>query len=133
MAYHIMEPPQLWSPPMGRVKRFCNGRDRQPSDERPRPTDTHPEVERVQIALIRQASVARRLHCMASLSENVIRLSRRAIARAHPEWNQQEVDIAFVALHYGEKLADALRNYLEQGRHGALRHLQSTSTRDPHA
>ncbi len=43
-----------------------------------------------------------------------MQLSRRAISRAHPELCDEELDLAFVAHHYGEKLADSLRSYLNQ-------------------
>ena len=78
-------------------------------------SDTHPEAERVQIDIIRQASVARRISIVRSLSQTSIFLSRRAIARAHPELNEQKVDLLFVAYHYGDDLAAHLREYLEQG------------------
>lgn len=47
-----------------------------------------------------------------SLSQSVIELSRRAIARAHPEWDETEVGLFFVELHYGKPLADKVRAYL---------------------
>lgn len=76
-------------------------------------SDTHPEVEKVQIELIRKMSVAERIARMRSLTTMVISLSRRAIARANPQLSQQEVDLMWVELNYGEKIADQLRNYLK--------------------
>ena len=81
---------------------------------KPQSIDTHSDAERVQIHLIRQASVARRISTVRSLSQTSIFLSRRAIARAHPELNEQEVDLLFVAYHYGDDLAVRLREDLEQ-------------------
>jgi hypothetical protein len=42
-----------------------------------------------------------------------IELSRRAIRRQHPDWDEREVQLHFVALHYGEDLASRVRVYLE--------------------
>ena len=75
--------------------------------------DTTPEVEKVQIDLIRKSSVSRKISIVRSLSQTVIFLSRRAIKRANPSLNERELDIAFVANHYGEELAERLRLYLE--------------------
>ena len=74
--------------------------------------DTSPQAERVQIELIRQASVSERISRVRSLSQTVMFLSRRAIQRANPSLSEQEVDLAFVSNHYGEKLAKRLRVYM---------------------
>jgi len=39
-------------------------------------------------------------------------MSRAAIRRRHPEWNEQEVSLEFVKAHYGRELAERLREYL---------------------
>ena len=76
-------------------------------------SDTALQAERVQIKLIRQSSVSKRVSKIRSLSQTTIYLSRRAIQRANTFLSEQEVDIAFVANHYGEKLAERLRLYME--------------------
>jgi hypothetical protein len=76
--------------------------------------DTTPEAEKVQIELIRKSSISRRISIVRSLSQIVIYLSRRAIKRAKPSLSERELDIAFVANHYGEELAGRLRSYLER-------------------
>jgi len=76
--------------------------------------DTTPEAEKVQIELIRKSSTSRRMAMVRSLSRTVIYLSRRAIKRAKPSLSERELDIAFVANHYGEDLAERLRSYLER-------------------
>ncbi len=75
--------------------------------------DTALEVEKVQIELIRKASIAKRISTVRSLSQTTRFLSRRSIQRANPSFNEREVDIAFVGLHYGEELAENLRVYME--------------------
>lgn len=77
------------------------------------PSDTTPEAEQVLLDLFRNATVADRIARVCSLTATVVGLSRRAIARAHPEFSPAEVDIAFVELHYGKELAGAVRQYLE--------------------
>jgi len=76
-------------------------------------SDTHPEAEKVQIELLREMTIAQRLGRMRSLSAMVVKLSRRAIARAHPELTPREVDLMWVHWHYGEELAREIREYLE--------------------
>ena len=77
-------------------------------------SDTDPRAERVQIELIRAASASRRFSMVRSLSQTVMTLSRRAIQRANPSWTEREVDLAFVAYHYGEDLAERLGEYLKR-------------------
>jgi hypothetical protein len=76
--------------------------------------DTHPEIEKLQISLIRKASVSKRISKLRSLSQSVIRLSRRAILRANPSFNQMDVNIAFLKYHYGEALSNAVKVYLNK-------------------
>ena len=76
--------------------------------------DTHPKAEEFQILLLRQATVAKRLAVMRSLSQTTIQLSRRAIRRANPTYSQLELNLAFVAYHYGEELSNQLGQYLKQ-------------------
>ena len=75
--------------------------------------DTAPQVEKVQIELIRKASISRRISKARSLSQTAIYLSRRAIQRANPFLSEREADLAFVANHYGQNLAERLRVYME--------------------
>ena len=75
--------------------------------------DTALEVEKVQIELIRKSSIAKRISVVGSLSQTVRYLSRRSIQRTNPLFSEREVDIAFVAPHYGEELAENLRLYME--------------------
>lgn len=78
--------------------------------------DTDPKAEKVQISLIKRASIAERASLMRSISNTTIGLSRRAISRANPDANDEQLDLLFVSHHYGPKLADLLRKYLKQRR-----------------
>lgn len=74
--------------------------------------DTNSEVERFQISLIRQASISKRATLMRSLSETTIKLSRRAITRSHPGLTELELNLIFIATHYGKDLANRLKEYI---------------------
>jgi hypothetical protein len=76
-------------------------------------SDTHPEAERVQIDLLRQATPERRAALALALSQHVAYLAREAIRRAHPGASETEIDLQYVALHYGQDLADRVRAYLD--------------------
>ncbi len=79
-------------------------------------SDTHPDVERVQIELFRQATPERRAQIALSLSQQMLALSRRAIREVHPNASEEEVDLLFVARAYGQELADRVREYIEKKR-----------------
>ena len=76
--------------------------------------DTNPEVERVLISLLRKLSTTQRIEQVLSFSSSIIKLSKRAIARANPDLSEEEKNILFVRIHYGNELADNLRKYLKQ-------------------
>ena len=76
--------------------------------------DTNPRTEKVLISLIRKATPAKKISQVRSLSQTMMQLSKRAIARANKEIDEEEVNLAFVAHHYGKDLAERLRKYLDQ-------------------
>jgi hypothetical protein len=77
-----------------------------------RSADTDPEAEKVQVDLLRRAGPGRRTQMALSLSGEVIGLARRAIQRSLPEASQEEVQLHFVALQYGQGLSSELGLYL---------------------
>jgi len=76
--------------------------------------DTTPQAEKVQVELIRESSVSKRVSRVRSLSQTTMYLSRRAIQRTNPLLSEREVDLAFVANHYGKNLAERLRLYMKR-------------------
>ena len=76
--------------------------------------DTSPEAERVQIELLRNASVARRFELARALSEMAIGLALKAIRASMPGADDRAVMLRFVAVHHGEGLAEALDRFLER-------------------
>lgn len=77
-------------------------------------SDTSPDAERVQIELLRRASVAERAACMHTMTAWTIELARRGIQRANPGLSDEEVGLRFVELHYGRQLADRVRACLKE-------------------
>jgi hypothetical protein len=65
-------------------------------------SDTSPEAEQVQMALLRQASIARRLSLVSDLSQMVLQLSWQGLQRTHPRASEQEIRLRSVALNYGQ-------------------------------
>jgi hypothetical protein len=78
--------------------------------------DTSPEVERVQIELLRQAGPTRRFALARSLSQTVMQLARGGIRRRHPDVDEEEVGLIFIATHYGRGLAEQVRADLARRR-----------------
>jgi hypothetical protein len=72
-------------------------------------------MARKQIELLRQASTAQRFARVRSMSQSAVQLARRAIRRTMPDATEQEVQLAFVELHYGAELAQRLRAFLTRG------------------
>lgn len=79
---------------------------------RPQSRDTHPEIERIQIEMLRKAGPTERVRLARSLSQSVMQMSWNAIRKANPQVSEEEINILFVALNYGEDLAGGLRAYL---------------------
>jgi len=75
-------------------------------------SDTPPEIEAIQVALFRQASVAKRIRLLRSLSQTTIQLSQRAMREVSAGTDVREIPLAFVALNYGAALAAQLRAHL---------------------
>lgn len=66
-----------------------------------------------QVGLMRRATRAQRFAAVRSLSGTVAALSWRALRRSMPEATENEISLAFVALHYGEDVAASLRRQLD--------------------
>jgi len=81
-----------------------------------RSAGTNRAAERLQIDLLRNATVACRAALARSLSSMAIRLSHRAFRAAHPTIGADELAVRWVALCYGRELADGLRRDLKTRR-----------------
>ena len=76
-------------------------------------TDTHPEVERVHVQLLRQAGREKRLALAWSLSQSAVEMSRNALRTRYPDLSERERAVMLFSFCHGEKLAQQLRTYLE--------------------
>lgn len=77
------------------------------------PNDTTHDAEEMRMRLLRNKSPSERLGLALRLTSEVIRASKRAISRAHPELTEREIGHLFIELHYGRELAAATRRYRE--------------------
>jgi hypothetical protein len=80
--------------------------------------DTSPEMERVQIELIRKASPAKIFGLVRSMSQTMIQASRENIRRLHPDASKEELTLILVELYYGKELANLVRTQMERRRSG---------------
>lgn len=80
--------------------------------------DTSPEMERVQIELIRKATPAKLFGLVRSMSQTMIQASIRNIRKLHPDASQEEITLIFVELYYGKKVANLVRTQIEKRRSG---------------
>ena len=78
--------------------------------------DTSYEAQDIQIRLLRQASPARRVELVRSLSKSMIMLSRRGLSRRNRSLSSMDIDILFLDLIYGTDLAERVRRYLKKER-----------------
>jgi hypothetical protein len=68
--------------------------------------DTHPEAERVLIALLREAPPWRKFELMMSLNRMARALAMNGLRQRHPEAGEAELRRRLAALLYGEELAE---------------------------
>jgi len=78
------------------------------------PLDIQPEAEKILISLLRNANTAQKFAQIRSLSQTTIQLSRRAIARANRGLSEEQIDLRFITLHYGEELAYNVEKFLDR-------------------
>ncbi len=85
-----------------------------------RSADTDPEAEQVQLRLLREAGVTRRIALARSLTATTLQLAHRAIWQAHPTDTPDGHFVRFVAQMYGTELGEALERDLEARRQRQL-------------
>jgi hypothetical protein len=76
-------------------------------------TDTDVDSLRVQVDLLRRATPSRRLELAFALSADVISLSLAGIRRRQPGLSEPEAHLRFLAIHYGDELAERVRARVE--------------------
>ncbi len=80
--------------------------------------DTHPKIEQMQIEMLRSLSPQEKMRRMNEWSKATRELAWRGLQQANPGASEAELGLIFVALHYGQPLADRLREYLRT--HGQI-------------
>lgn len=75
-------------------------------------SDTPARILQLQADLLRRAGPRRRAAIALAMTTAAIKLSRQAIARAHPEWSELDVKLMWAEIHYGKELADRVRAYI---------------------
>jgi hypothetical protein len=78
------------------------------------PVDTSIEAEQAQVALLRAASVPRRLHLARSLTQTVRQLATAGLRRAHPNADQSELALQAVARDYGLTVGTGIRAWVDR-------------------
>ena len=78
--------------------------------------DTTPEAESKLIRLLQDKPAAARLGDAVTASNRVARQCKEAIRRSHPDCCEEEIKLRFIALNYGQELADKVRAYLGKNR-----------------
>jgi len=66
----------------------------------------------MQIEMLRRLSPQERLDRLNMWSKATLELAWRGLQNANPQATEQELGLLFVAVHYGQPLADRLRQYL---------------------
>jgi hypothetical protein len=80
--------------------------------------DTSPEMERVQIELLRKASPAKIFGLVRSMSQTMIQASRENIRQLHPDASKEELTLIFIEFYYGKELAKLVRTQMEKHKGG---------------
>jgi hypothetical protein len=76
--------------------------------------DTHPQIEQIQISLLKKQSVAKKFAQVCSLTQTTIQLSKRAIARENQNLDDKQINILFITYQYGKDLAVRVDEYLNK-------------------
>jgi hypothetical protein len=76
--------------------------------------DTHPQIEQIQISLLKKQSIAEKFAQVCSLSQTTIQLSKRAIARANQNLDDKQINLLFITYQYGKDLAVRVDEYLNR-------------------
>ncbi len=74
--------------------------------------DTSPEMEHVQIELLRKTSITQKFAMVESWSQFILEASRQGIRREYPEMSEEEVALILVARQFGQPFAEKIRAVL---------------------
>lgn len=80
----------------------------------PQSEDTHPEIEKIQIDLFRQAPITKKIALVNAWSQSIRDASRLDIQKEHSNAGEEEVKLMLVERMYGKELADKVGNELKR-------------------
>jgi hypothetical protein len=85
-------------------------------------SDTNQAAEQVQIALLRQAGIARRVDLAAEMTSFALDGACTALRRRYPQADEWEIRLIFVEQQYGAELAQRVRAAFtpQVGEHGLV-------------
>jgi hypothetical protein len=78
--------------------------------------DTHKKSEHLLISLLREKTAAKKFALIRSLSQSTIQLSKKAIARANKNMDDDQVNVILIDLHYGRELAQRFQRFIGEKR-----------------
>ncbi|MEM7314689.1 MAG: hypothetical protein AAF497_16205 [Planctomycetota bacterium] len=73
--------------------------------KQPYTTDTSPEAEAPQLELWGRMTGQERVQKAMALSSQIRSMAFDAIRQRHPDWDEDQVQLKFIELTYGEELA----------------------------
>jgi hypothetical protein len=79
-------------------------------------SDTSPEMERVQIDMLRKTSISKRFAMIEAWSQFITEAAKQGIRRDNPNASEEEVALILVARQYGQPLAERVRSELDHRR-----------------
>ena len=68
--------------------------------------DTHPEIEALQIRLLREMPVWRKLELLTQLNQMAYKFAMAVVRQRHPAASEAQLKWRMAALLYGEELAE---------------------------
>jgi|WetSurMetagenome_2_1015567.scaffolds.fasta_scaffold590746_1 hypothetical protein len=75
-------------------------------------TDTSSKFAEKYLALQRNKNIAEKLSQVDAMRSFIINLSKNRIKHFYPALDQKDVDLIFIKYNFGEKIAEAVRNYV---------------------
>ena len=80
----------------------------------PYTTDTSAEASEVQIELWKNMTGRQRVQKAMALSSQVRAMAFNAIRRRYPQWDENQVQLKFIELAYGEELAAQFEQWMTE-------------------
>ena len=77
-------------------------------------SDTHPEIEAVQLQLLRQAPAWRKANMLGQMYETVKQLAYQGLRKRHPEFSEIELRRRLADLLLGDNLAHQVYGPIEK-------------------